>query len=194
MHSVRWADLNAVAQKLDGLPFKYAFTGGVVVELLVDSPISPHRPTKDVDVIVEVVTFIRYADLEDHLRQAGFSHDMRLEAPLCRWTLGELIVDIMPTDGTSIGLKTNWFAIALEGASRVRTGLIFGRSTIVSEIATASSNLRHYVASSIQALFAIVDFRDALPAHLPGNSIGQAQLPQLKEKLAAIAQLTSTPI
>lgn len=49
--------LRAVADHLNPLGLKYAFTGGSVVNLLLDDPnFAPARPTKDVDVIVELLS------------------------------------------------------------------------------------------------------------------------------------------
>lgn len=41
---------------------------------------------------------------------------MSADAPICRWRLGELIVDIMPPQGEQIGLNTTWFAEVLAHA------------------------------------------------------------------------------
>jgi hypothetical protein len=109
--------LRAVAGKLDPTGLNYAFTGGSIVNLLIDNPeFSPARPTDDVDVIVELLSTARYSDIEATLRQHGFEHDMREDTPICRWRLGELIVDIMPTQGEQIGLNTTWFAEVLAHA------------------------------------------------------------------------------
>lgn len=109
--------LRAVARKLDGTDLEYAFTGGSIVNLLLDEPeLSPARPTDDVDVIVEVVSTVRYSQIEEKLRSVGFKHDMSEDAPICRWRLGDLIVDIMPTKGEEIGLNTQWFKEALANA------------------------------------------------------------------------------
>ncbi len=98
--------LAKVAQKLDPLGFKYAFVGGSIVEFLVDHPdLSPVRPTDDLDVIVEVMADRRYSHIEEILRRAGFRHDTTQGAPICRWTLGEVIIDVMPTEGALIGLS-----------------------------------------------------------------------------------------
>ena len=99
--------LRAVAGRLDGLGLDYAFVGGSIVNLLLDHPdLSPARPTDDVDVILEVVTAERYSDVEVRIRGLGFEHDMSPGAPLCRWVLGNLMVDIMPTEGAALGLNT----------------------------------------------------------------------------------------
>ena len=110
--------MRAVAERLDRVGLPYAFVGGSVVNLLIDHPeLTPARPTDDVDVIIELISGARYSDIEAKLRDVGFSHDMRQGAPKCRWILGGLTVDIMPTDGASLGLNTAWFAEALATSS-----------------------------------------------------------------------------
>ena len=110
--------LRTVADRLDDLGLHYAFVGGSIVNLLLDNPgILPARPTDDVDVILEVVVSERYSDLEARLRRLGFDHDIRPRAPRCRWVLGNLTVDIMPTEGGFLGLNTAWFKEALATAT-----------------------------------------------------------------------------
>jgi predicted nucleotidyltransferase len=110
--------LRTVADRLDDLGLHYAFVGGSIVNLLLDNPgILPARPTDDVDVILEVVVSERYSDLEARLRRLGFDHDVRPRAPRCRWVLGNLTVDIMPTEGGFLGLNTAWFKEALATAT-----------------------------------------------------------------------------
>jgi len=110
--------LRAVAGRLDLLGLDYAFVGGQIVNLLLDNPdLGPARPTDDVDVILRVVARMRYSEVEQRIRDAGFDHDMREGAPRCRWILGSITVDIMPTDGAHLGLNTAWFEEALATAS-----------------------------------------------------------------------------
>src|ERR1017187_7674775 len=110
--------LRAVADRLDQVGLNYAFVGGSIVNLLLDDPgLSPARPTDDFDVILGVVTTERYSDVEARIRGLGFEHDVREGAPLCRWLLGNLTVDIMPTDGTGLGLNTTWLKEALATAT-----------------------------------------------------------------------------
>ncbi len=102
--------LRAVAAVLDKTRLVYAFTGGSIVNLLLDDPeFSPVRPTDDVDVIIEAVASSRYSDVEEMLRGYGFNHDVSVGAPRCRWILGKFTVDIMPTQGDQLGLNTTWF-------------------------------------------------------------------------------------
>jgi predicted nucleotidyltransferase len=110
--------MRAVADRLDKLGLEYAFVGGSIVNLLLDHPeLAPARPTDDVDVILETVASQPYSDIEAKLCNHGFSHDTREDAPMCRWRLGDLTVDIMPTDGACLGLNTAWFKEALGTAS-----------------------------------------------------------------------------
>jgi predicted nucleotidyltransferase len=119
MADVPVAAMKAVAERLDGLGLDYAFLGGSVVGLLLDHPeLSPVRATDDVDVVIEVVSHVRYAGIEQKLRALKFDHDMRQGAPRCRWLLGNLTVDIMPADGGFLGLNTAWFREALASATR----------------------------------------------------------------------------
>lgn len=229
---VKLAALRAVAEKLDALQLDYAFTGGAIVNLLLDHPeLSPARPTDDVDVILEVVTARHYAEIEERLRKLGFDHDMRPGAPRCRWTLGEhLTVDIMPVSGSFLGLNTQWFAEALASAtacdfSNVTLRLISpvaflatkytafldrgdgdyygshdmedfvtvidGRKNIVTEVNSATKELREYVVQAIASLLADPFFEESLPGHLPSDQASQQRLPSLRFKLACIANGTT---
>lgn len=222
--------MRAVADRLDGLGLNYAFVGGSIVNLLLDQPDrSPARPTDDLDVIVGVLTSQRYSEVEARLRDLGFAHDMSGRAPICRWRLGDLTVDIMPTDGAFMGLNTMWFAEALATAKErsVRGGIqlrivspagflatkltafsdrgngdyygsqdledvltvVDGRSAIVAELEAAPQALRRYIRDSFRLYIGRADFQEAAAGALPSNEAGQARLPSLLRKLAALANL-----
>ena len=65
---------------------RFVFLGGAVVPLLVDHPtLMEFRPTKDVDVIVELISYPEFSAFEERLRAAGFKHDTsegRTDLPL----------------------------------------------------------------------------------------------------------------
>ncbi len=70
--------------------------------LLLTDPASPTvRPTQDVEALVEAVTYVQYANLEGTLRSLGFDHDLSAGAPICRWLIRNVKVDIMPPDAIS---------------------------------------------------------------------------------------------
>ena len=81
-------------EKLQGVPFDFAFLGGSVLSLLVTDPVADAiRVTKDVDVIVDVKSRLEFHKVERLLERRGFRHDTREEAPVCRWMCDEVTVD-----------------------------------------------------------------------------------------------------
>jgi len=108
--------MRIVAKRLDPLDVPFAFVGGAVVCLLVDDPsLTEIRPTKDVDLIVEVATLSGYYDLEERLRAVGFQHDQSEGAPICRWVVDGCLADIMPID-SSLGTNSKWFPEAMKSS------------------------------------------------------------------------------
>jgi hypothetical protein len=205
MSDIPLAALQAVATRLDGLGLDYAFLGGAVVGLLLDKPeFTPVRPTDDVDVVVEAVSRARYADVEAKLRALKFDHDMRPGAPRCRWVLGNLTVDIMPVEGSFLGLNTAWFRgfVATKYVAFLDRGagdhysshdledliaVIDGRAKFAEEVSAADPALRAYVRKAIAALLASSDFLEALPGHVRPDAASQSRLPGLIRKLESVA-------
>ena len=82
------------------------FVGGCTTGLfLTDPAASGIRPTKDVDAIVDVTSYAKYASLAERLRALGLAEDTTPGAPLCRWRRAEMIVDVMPTDASRARLQ-----------------------------------------------------------------------------------------
>ena len=62
------------------------FVGGCTTGLFITDPAAPGiRPTKDVDAIVDVTSYAKYAALSERLRALGLAEDTTPGAPLCRW-------------------------------------------------------------------------------------------------------------
>lgn len=100
---------------------RFVFVGGCATGLLVtDVAAAPVRATHDVDVIAEVLTLADYYALERELERAGFNHDRSPEAPVCRWVVGNCLLDVMPTDERILGFGNRWFSEALRTAESVR--------------------------------------------------------------------------
>lgn len=102
--------LKTVAQALGELKDEVVFLGGAVVGLYATDPAAPDpRPTMDVDCIIEVQTRASYYQLEESLRAKGFVNDQREGAPLCRWIVRGITVDVMPTDPEILGFSNEWY-------------------------------------------------------------------------------------
>lgn len=114
-------DLSKVALRLEALRERCVFTGGAIIGLLLDHPgLMSARPTRDLDVIVEVRTRVQYVELEDRLRKLGFKHDMSEGAPRCRWLFDDIRVDLMPVSSQTGELSDRWFEFALRTATKMR--------------------------------------------------------------------------
>jgi hypothetical protein len=74
--------------------------------LVTDVAVAVVRATRDVDVIVEVLTPTNYHALERVLEKAGFSHGRSPKAPICRWIVRTSVLDVMPTDELQAGTKS----------------------------------------------------------------------------------------
>lgn len=93
------------------------FVGGCTTGLFItDRAASGIRPTRDVDAIVDVTSYAKYAALSERLRTLGLAEDTTPGAPLCRWRRDDLIVDIMPTDARVLGFSNRWYPAAIETA------------------------------------------------------------------------------
>lgn len=110
--------MELVAERLgDRLRKDLVFVGGAVTGLLITDPAQPAiRPTEDVDLIVKAAARADYARVEKALRSQGFVNDTRRDAPICRWRVGSVTVDVMPTLKEILGFSNRWYPMALATA------------------------------------------------------------------------------
>ncbi len=223
--------LESVAQRLgDDLLGEMVFVGGAVAGLLITDPAMPAiRPTEDVDLLVQTLTLADYRRVENTLVARGFAHDMSPDAPICRWRVGDVAVDVMPALEGILGFSNPWYPLALDTAEplalpsgtvirlvaapiflatkleafsgRGRGDYLFshdlgdflavidGRDSLVDECRSSHAELRAYLRERVAGLLATPAFIDALPGHLPGDVGSQQRLPDLEDKLRALARL-----
>lgn len=110
-HQTNITRIKAVANALDLLKEKVVFVGGATISLYPDKgrQVFEVRPTEDVDVIIEILNYKNRTELEKKLRSIGFSNDIE-SGVICRYKIEGIIVDIMPTDDTSIGFNNKWYS------------------------------------------------------------------------------------
>ena len=110
-----------VARHLGNLREKVVFVGGCTTGLFITDPAMPEvRSTQDVDVIVEVASRLEYYRLEKELRSRGFKQDMSENAPVCRWLVDDVKVDVMPTKEDILGFSNRWYLpAAIRNAVRI---------------------------------------------------------------------------
>jgi len=115
---INLAMIRHVAARLGHLRDRVVFLGGAATALLITDSAAPDvRATIDVDVIVEIASRGDYYRLADSLRSAGFVEDVSEGAPVCRWLIDGLAVDVMPTDEEILGFSNRWYKDALQHAS-----------------------------------------------------------------------------
>ena len=102
--------LGLVAEALGDLRTRVVFVGGAVLKLYATDPAAPEpRPTLDVDCIIEVSTRFAYSKLEEDLRRKGFRDDQSEGAPVCRWLVKDIKVDVMPLQPDILGFSSEWY-------------------------------------------------------------------------------------
>ena len=111
--------LELVARRLGAdLCDRFAFVGGAVAGLLIADPANPSiRPTEDVDIVAEVLALSGYHRIEKTLRERGFAQDMSADAPICRWKVDGVTVDVMPTLETILGFANRWYPLCVATAA-----------------------------------------------------------------------------
>jgi hypothetical protein len=223
--------LDSAAQRRgDDLLRELVFVGGAVAGLLITDPAMPAiRPTEDVDLLVQALTLADYHRVEKTLAARGFTHDMSPDAPICRWRVGGVAVDVMPALEGILGFSNPWYPLVLDTteplalpsgtvirlvaapvflATKLEAfsgrgqgdylfshdlgdflAVIDGRDSLVDECRTSHAGLRAYLRKRVTGLLATPAFIDALPGHLPGDAASQARLPDLEDKLRALARL-----
>jgi predicted nucleotidyltransferase len=115
--------LETVAQALGrDLLKQVTFVGGCTTGLLLTDEFAKERVrnTNDVDLIFHVMGYVRYLDLQNQLRNRGFSvgePDPSENMPICAMKIGNLRVDFMPDDPSILGFTNRWYKDAIKSAS-----------------------------------------------------------------------------
>jgi hypothetical protein len=114
--------LELAAAALGELLSEVVFVGGATVELWITDPFAPPpRPTKDVDVVVEVTTRTAFHEFEAKLRANGFAEDQE-DRVICRWRHSEsaFILDAMPARADILGFANRWQGASIPHALTTR--------------------------------------------------------------------------
>ena len=119
--------------------------GGCVTGLLLTDLASPPvRPTTDVDVMAEIVSRVDYYQLAEQLRTMGFREHMADGAPICRWMVDGMELDIMPTSPDILGFSNRWYPEAMQHAMPYRLD-----ETLTIRVITAP----YFLATKLEAFY-----------------------------------------
>ena len=113
------AKVELIAAALGPLRGQLVFVGGCAAGLLLTDPAAASaRVTFDVDLLAEVAALPGYYKLEKQFARQGFKRDTSPGAPICRWRLGELEVDLMPMDSRALGFANRWYPLVAQTAQQ----------------------------------------------------------------------------
>jgi predicted nucleotidyltransferase len=183
-----------VAGALGELRERFVFVGGCATGLLITDPAAPAaRPTRDVDVIVEVGALVEYREIGRSLAAKGFSQPLAAGDPPYRWTARDgAKLDVMPTEEAILGFANRWYreAIAAAREVRLREGLSIRLVTAPYFPATKyeaflGRGRGDYLAShDFEDMMAVIDGRPQLEDEV------RAAEPQLRAHLASVMRRT----
>lgn len=192
--TIAW--LRTVAERFGELRSELVFLGGATMELFITDPgAGAPRPTKDVDVIVELGSYADYVHLQDRLRNSGFQEDSSDGAPLCRWVTEGIKVDVMPTREEILGFTNRWYTAAMRDATEADLGrdvtirLISAPCFVATKIEAfrARGDDDYVLSHDLEDVVAVVDGRAELSAEI------RVSAPDLRDYLAeAICALLKT--
>jgi hypothetical protein len=164
--------LRRAALALRELADALVFVGGTVTSLLITDPAAPPtRLSYDIDAIVDTKGRADYYTIEARLRELGFAQ--AAHAPVCRWFLDDLVLDVMPDDAHVLGFSNPWYASAFETAQWVDLSGV--RVRIVSPVWFVATKLAAFegrghgdfqASRDIEDIVAIVDGRPGLADEL----------------------------
>ena len=167
--AVAW--VRRVAERLGDMIDEVMFLGGATMGLLITAPrTSTVRPTKDVDIIVQVATWGEYVQVLERLRERGFREDTEEDAPICRWVIDDIKVDVMPSTEDVLGFSNRWYQAAISAASTFQFSetltvrLISGPHFLASKIEAfqARGDDDYQLSHDIEDIIAVVDGRPEL--------------------------------
>ena len=169
--------LERAADSLGELLDQFVFVGGSTTVLMVSDPAAPpSRASIDIDAIVRLESRADYYRLGKELRARGFVEDQSGDAPLCRWRLDDLVLDVMPTEETVLGFSNRWYEHTIVTAQhhRLPSGRRIRLATPPCFLATKleafhSRGQRDYLASEdMEDIIAVLDGRPEIVDEVAG--------------------------
>lgn len=103
-----------IATALKEVKEHMVFVGGAVVSLYTDDPAADEiRPTKDVDLTLNIINLSHWEKLQDQLMKLNFSPDPFGES-ICSYKYKDISVDIMASDDGPLGPANRWYKVGFE--------------------------------------------------------------------------------
>lgn len=108
--------ITLVSQALGELNDQIVYVGGAVAGFYADDSGAPElRPTKDIDIVVEIASVLELEDLRQKLVERGF-HNAKDETVICRFNYGDILLDVMTTKNIGWAPANPWFQSGFDSA------------------------------------------------------------------------------
>jgi len=96
--------------------------GGAVVSLYADSDFSDSvRPTYDIDIAVDLITYSDQVTFQEKFQRLGFHPDITSNT-LVRYQFNNIQVDLMSTSSTVLGESNSWYKPGFENRIYLKLG------------------------------------------------------------------------
>ena len=108
--------IKTIAHALGNLNDKVVYVGGAVVSLYIDDKAAEDiRPTKDIDISLEIASIAELEKLREDLSKKGFkqSHE---DDVICRFRFEDIKVDVMATKAVGWAPANPWFESGFQTA------------------------------------------------------------------------------
>ena len=101
--------IKTIANALEDLNDRVVYVGGAVAGLYIDDPGAPEvRPTKDIDIILEIASTYQLEKLREELAERGI-HVASNEKVMCRFRYQNILLDVMATKEVGWAPANPWF-------------------------------------------------------------------------------------
>lgn len=105
-----------IATALGPLNERVVYVGGAVVSLYIDDPSADDvRPTKDLDLTMEIASIGELEALREELVTRGFIQSAN-DSVVCRFRYEDVLVDVMATIPVDWAPGNRWFALGFDQA------------------------------------------------------------------------------
>jgi len=114
--------IKKIATALGELNEAVVYVGGAVVSLYINDPAADDiRPTKDIDIFLEIATLAELEEVRLLLKSKGF-HQNAEDDVVCRFRFKGVKVDVMSTKEIGWAPANKWFASGLHHLNKVEIG------------------------------------------------------------------------
>lgn len=120
--TINLAVVESVALALEELKNEVVFVGGAVVSIYVtDEGADQPRPTKDIDITVQVSSYSQMENLREKLASKGIFPSPE-STVMYRYKYDDIQIDFIPWDATPLGPTNSWLKPGFDHAESVTVG------------------------------------------------------------------------